>query len=71
MTIFEDYLVVFKIGIAKVVGYIFPKKLSYDLRKSNHFYKIFKKRWQGKILSQQTLLKVLFFLSFKLNIKLN
>ena len=62
MTLFDDYLVVFKIGIAKAVEDIFSEKVSYDLRKSNHFYKIFKKRYKGEILLE-TLLKVLFFVN--------
>ena len=43
MNLFGDYLVVFKIGIDKAVEDIFPEKLSYNLRKSNHFYKIIRK----------------------------
>ena len=31
MTLFENYLVVFKIGISKAVEDIFPEKLSCDL----------------------------------------
>ena len=49
---------IFKIGNSRIIENILAEKISYDLRKFNHFKKLVKRE---KILLQKTLLKVLFF----------
>ena len=42
IAIFEDYLLILKIGNDRVVENILPEIISQDLLKSNHYWKIYK-----------------------------